>query len=43
MLLRGLDIANEQWDFEVLKLVCSNGPELEIMISEVFAWLDVAG
>jgi hypothetical protein len=36
MLLRGLDIANEQWGFEILNLVCSNGAELEIMISEVF-------
>jgi hypothetical protein len=42
MLLRGLDVANEQWGFEVVNLVCSDGPELEIMISEVFAWLDVA-
>ena len=43
MLLRGLDVADEQWGFEVLNLVCSDSPELEIMISEVFAWLDVAG
>lgn len=42
MLLRSL-VANEHWGYEVLDLARSDRPELEILISEVFAWLDVAG
>jgi hypothetical protein len=43
MLIRGLDVANENWAYEVLNLVCSNGPEMEVQIGQVFTWLDVAG
>lgn len=43
MLVRGLDVADEDWGYEVLNLVCSDGPELEVLIGQVFAWLDVAG
>jgi len=42
MLVRGLDVANEDWGYEVLNLSCSDGPELEVLIGQVFAWLEVA-
>lgn len=32
MLARGLDVANEDWGYEVLNLFCSDGPELEVLI-----------
>lgn len=32
MFIRNLDVANENWGYEVLSLVCSNGPELEVLI-----------
>ena len=43
MLVRGPDEANEDRGFEVLNLICSDGPELEVLIGQIFPWLDVAG
>lgn len=44
MMLRGFDVVlNEDWGYYVLNLVHSERPELEILMSEVFAWLEVAG
>lgn len=43
MFIRNLDVANGNWGYEVLSLVCSNGPELEVLIGQIFAWSDVAG
>lgn len=43
MLIRGLGVANEEWGYQVLDQVCSDEPEIEILMSEVFGWLDVAG
>jgi hypothetical protein len=41
MLLRGL-VVNENWGYRILNLVCSDRPELEVLIYEVIGWLDVA-
>jgi hypothetical protein len=42
MLLRGI-VVDENWGYRILNLVCSDRPELEVLIYEVFGWLDVAG
>jgi hypothetical protein len=42
MLLRGI-VVSENWGYRILNLVCSDRPELEVLICEVFGWLDVAG
>jgi hypothetical protein len=43
MLLRGLDVANEEWSYQVLNQICFDGPEIGILVSKVFGWLNVAG
>lgn len=43
MLICGLGVANEEWGYEVFNLVYSDGPEIEVLIGQVFGWLDVAG
>jgi len=43
MLIRDLGVSNEAWGYLVLNQVCSDRPEIEILMSEVFGWLDVAG
>jgi hypothetical protein len=42
MLLRGI-VVSEDWGYRILNLVCSDRPELEVLIYEVLGWLDVAG
>jgi hypothetical protein len=43
MLLRGLDVANEEMGYQVLNQIRFDGPEIEILTSEVFGWLSAAG
>jgi hypothetical protein len=44
MLVRGFDaVTSEHWGFEVLDLVCSDRAGLDIFLSQVLAWLEVAG
>lgn len=43
MLVRGSDVANEEWRYQVLNQICSDGLDIEILLSEVLGWLDVAG
>jgi hypothetical protein len=44
LLIRGFDaVTNEHRGFEVLDLVCSNRAGLDIFLSKVLAWLEVAG
>jgi hypothetical protein len=43
MLIRHFGVVDEQRGYLTLNQVCSDGPEVEILISEVFGWLEVAG
>jgi hypothetical protein len=43
MLIRDFGVVDEQRGYLIVNQVCSDGPEIEILISEVFGWLDVAG
>lgn len=42
VLVRDLDVLDEEWGYEVLTQICSDGPKMENLVSEVFGWLDVA-
>lgn len=41
MYLRGMVPGN--WGYQVLNLACSDRPGFDILVSEIFAWLDTAG
>jgi hypothetical protein len=44
MFVRGFDaVVHEYWGYQVIDLVCSDRPGLDILMSEVIGWLDVAG
>ncbi|KAK6000681.1 hypothetical protein QM012_003406 [Aureobasidium pullulans] len=43
MSVRGIGGIPVDWGYEVLNLVCSRRPGLEVLIFEVYAWLQVAG
>jgi hypothetical protein len=43
MFLRGLGGISADWGYEVINLVCSGRAGLDVLISEVYAWLECAG
>jgi hypothetical protein len=38
MPVRGLDVTNEEWGYQVLYQISSDGPEIQILAGEVFGW-----
>jgi hypothetical protein len=43
MFLRGLGGVSADWGYEVINLVCSRRPGLDVLMFEVHAWLECAG
>ncbi|KAM0421034.1 hypothetical protein ACHAPT_011105 [Fusarium lateritium] len=43
MYMRGLGGVSEVWGYEVLSMICSGRPGLGLLMSQIHAWLKVAG
>jgi hypothetical protein len=43
MYLRGIYSVDDEWAYRAINLICLEQPDLEVVIYEIYAWLDIAG